>query len=63
VVFLSKRENNIIEIRDLKDMLLKTREIYKDNIAYKIKIENGKYIEFTHLEVREMIDALRNSTN
>jgi len=39
---LSKRENNIIEIRDLKDMLLKTREIYKDNIAYKIKIENGK---------------------
>ena len=37
-----------IEITDLKDMLNKTRKIYGEKIAYKIKKEEGKYIEITH---------------
>jgi long-chain acyl-CoA synthetase len=47
-----------IQITDLKDMLNKTKEIYADKPAYKIKIEKGKYQVFTHKEVRDMIDAL-----
>ena len=45
-------------ISDLKDMLNKTREMYTERPAYKIKIKEGKYKVFTHKEVREMIDAL-----
>lgn len=46
------------EITDLKDMLNKTKNIYKDKIAYKIKIEEGKYKAYTHKETREIIDNL-----
>ncbi len=45
-------------ITDLKDMLKKSGKKYGKNIAYKIKIDNGKYETFTHKQVREMIDAL-----
>ncbi len=48
----------IIKVKDLKDMLKKTGEIYKDKPAYKLRISEGKYKIFTHAEVREMIDAL-----
>ena len=47
-----------IEITDLKDMLNKTREIYSDKIAFKIRKAEGKYQTFTHKQVREMIDCL-----
>lgn len=47
----------IIEITDLKDMLNKTRELYADKIAYKLRKDDG-YITFTHEQVRSMIDAL-----
>ena len=47
-----------IEITDLKDMLNKTRKIYGEKIAYKIKKEEGKYIEITHEQVRNMVDCL-----
>lgn len=46
------------EITDLKDMLNKTKDMYKDKIAYKIKIEEGKYKTYTHKEIRDMIDSL-----
>ncbi len=55
---MSEKLYNIIEINDLKDMLNKTKNIYSDKIAYKIKIEEGKYKTFTHKQVREMVDAL-----
>ena len=48
----------IIEITDLKDMLRKTKEVYGDKPAYKIKIEDGKYKIITHKEARDMIDYL-----
>ena len=54
---MSKKEE-VIEIRDLKDMLNKTKEIFKNKPAYKIKEKNKKYKIITHKEVREMIDAL-----
>lgn len=46
-----------IQIVSLKDMLNKTRDIYKDDFAYKIK-EDGNYREISHVEVRDMIDSL-----
>lgn len=53
-----KRLYKHLEITDLKDMLNKTKELYADKPAYKIRIEKGKYQIFTHDEVRKMIDEL-----
>ena len=47
-----------IEITDLKDMLNKTKKLYGDKPAYKIKIDDGKYKIFSHKEVRNMVDSL-----
>lgn len=55
---MCERENNFIEITDLKDMLSKTKDLYREKIAYKIRIEKGKYLEITHTQVRDMIDGL-----
>ena len=55
---MDKKLYSYTEITDLKDMLNKTKNMYKDKIAYKIKIEEGKYKTYTHKEVREIIDSL-----
>mgnify|MGYP004470937355 FL=1 len=55
---MSEKLYKIIEIENLKDMLNKTKNIYSDKPAYKIKIEENKYQIYTHKQVREMIDAL-----
>lgn len=55
---MSERLYKYLEITDLKDMLNKTKELYGEKTAYKIKIEKGKYKIFTHKEVREMVDSL-----
>ena len=55
---MSERLYNYLEITDLKDMLNKTKEMYGDKPAYKIKVEEGKYKVFTHKEVRDMVDDL-----
>ncbi len=55
---MEKRIYEHIEITDLKDMLQKTKNLYADKIAYKIKKENGSYETFTHTKARDMIDAL-----
>lgn len=53
-----KKLYNSLKITDLKDMLNKTRKLYGEKTAYKIKIEENKYKTFTHNEVRDMIDSL-----
>lgn len=53
-----KKLYNSLKITDLKDMLNKTRKLYGEKTAYKIKIEENKYKKFTHNEVRDMIDSL-----
>lgn len=53
-----KKLNKCIEIKDLKDMLKKTGEIYGEKPAFKIRESEGKYKIITHKEVREMIDGL-----
>ena len=58
---MDKRIYDYLEITDLKDMLNKTRKLYGEKPAYKIKIENAKYEILTHNEIREMIDALGTS--
>ena len=55
---MSERLYECTKITDLKDMLKKSGKKYADNIAYQIKIEEGKYQNITHREVRERIDAL-----
>lgn len=55
---MSKRLYNYIEITDLKDMLNKTRNLYGERPAYKIRREDGKYQIFTHNEVRDMVNSL-----
>ena len=49
---------NYFEITDLKDMLNKTRTIYKDNIAYKIRKSEGQYKIIKHEDIRNEIDCL-----
>ena len=51
-------EKSILKVTDLKDMLNKTRELYGDRPGYKIKLGEGKYITYTHNEIRDMIDYL-----
>lgn len=56
---MQKRIHEIVEIKDLKDMLKKSGEIYGDRPAYKFKTdEDGKFDIITHKEYRKMIDAL-----
>ena len=58
---MEDKKNDFIEITDLKDMLNKTKELYGDKIAYKIRKkdgEKGEYITYTHREVRDVVDAL-----
>lgn len=49
---------NCLMITDLKDMLNKTKELYAERPAYKIRIAPGEYKIITHKEVREMVDYL-----
>ena len=55
---MSEKLYETVKITDLKDMLNKTKEIYANNVAYKIKESEGQYKTFTHKEIREMIDGL-----
>ncbi len=55
---MSNRLYDYLEIIDLKDMLNKTGKLYADRLAYKIKLDEGKYQTFTHREVRDMINNL-----
>lgn len=55
---MSERLYDYIEIKNLKDMLNKTREIYGKKTAYKIKIQDNQYKTITHEEVRGVVDCL-----
>ena len=55
---MTERLYDCLEITDLKDMLNKTKKIYGEKPAYKIKTEDGKYKVFTHREIRDMVDYL-----
>ena len=49
---------DVLEVRDLKDMLNKTKKLYADRPCYTIKNEEGEFKSYTHGEVRDMIDYL-----
>ncbi len=51
-------KKDILEVRDLKDMLEKTGELYGDRPGYKIKVGERKYETYTHKEIRNMINYL-----
>lgn len=55
---MNERIYNYLEITDLKDMLNKTKIMYSEKPAYKIKKDEGKYQIYTHKEVRERVDCL-----
>ena len=52
------KERTDLEIKNLKDMLNKTKDLYGKRPAFKLKDENGKYKEISHRVVREDIDKL-----
>lgn len=48
-----------LEVRDIKDMLKKTGDLYGDRPAYKFKTDKpGVFDTISHKEVREMVDNL-----
>ena len=47
----------IIDIKNLREMLDKTNDKYQKDIAYKIK-DNNKYKIVTHKEVRDKVKYL-----
>ncbi len=56
---MQKRIHEIIEIKDLKDMLKKSGEMYADKPAYKFKTEvEGQFDIITHKEFRDMVNSL-----
>ena len=59
---MQKRIHEVLEIRDLKDMLKKTGEIFGDKYAYKFKTDKEDVFDYiTHKEIRDMVDALGTS--
>ena len=55
---MSERLYDYIEIKNLKEMLNKTRNIYAKKTAYKIRTQDNQYKTITHEEVRDMVDCL-----
>ena len=58
---MSERLYSYLEISDLKDMLNKTKKLYGNKPAYKLREKNSeekKYKIITHKEVRDTVDAL-----
>ena len=58
---MSERLYSYLEISDLKDMLNKTKKLYCNKPAYKLREKNSeekKYKIITHKEVRDTVDAL-----
>ena len=56
---MHERLHEIVEIKDLKDMLEKSGKLYGDRPAYRFKTEEeGKFRIITHKEYREMVNAL-----
>ena len=53
-----KKLYECLKITDLKDMLNKTKNLYGEKPAYKIRIAENQYKIYTHKQVREMIDSL-----
>lgn len=52
------KEMRKMRFTDLKDMLDKTEEMYKDRPAYKLKTEQGEYKVITHKEFRQQVKQL-----
>ncbi|MBQ3407874.1 MAG: AMP-binding protein [Clostridia bacterium] len=55
---MSKKIYECMKINNLKDMLDKTKTLYANDIAYKIKVKEREYKTYSHKEIREMVDAL-----
>lgn len=55
---MNKRLYDYLEINDLKDMLNKTRNLYANRPAYKIRDGKDSYKVYTHSEARDMVDGL-----
>lgn len=58
---MTEKIYKVIEISNIKDMLNKTRNIYGNKPAYKLKINNGNYRIITHNEVRNEVNYLGTS--
>ncbi len=52
------KQHERLEITNLKDMLFQIEKAYAQNLAYKVKLEAGKYKEYTYTEVKNIVEAL-----
>lgn len=55
---MNKKQQERLEITSLKDMLFQIEKAYAQNLAYKVKLEAGKYKEYTYAEVKNVVEAL-----
>ena len=55
---MTERLYDYLEINDLKDMLSKTKDIYGDRPAYKLRDGVDSYKIITHKEVRDIVNYL-----
>lgn len=55
---MTERLYNYLQITDLKDMLNKTKELYGEKTAYKLRDGKDNYKIITHKEVRDIVDYL-----
>ncbi|MBO5349779.1 MAG: AMP-binding protein [Clostridia bacterium] len=55
---MSERLYNYLQITDLKDMLNKTKKLYGEKTAYKLRDGKDNYKIITHKEVRDIVDYL-----
>ncbi len=56
---MEKRIHKYLEVKDLKDMLKKTGDLYGEKVAFKLKTsEPGVIKKITHKEFREMVNQL-----
>lgn len=54
----SKPNREIRQIRDLKDMLVQSTELYPENEAFYIKSDNGTYKGIKYMEFKREVDSL-----
>ena len=55
---MNTKQQERLVISDLKDLLLKAESVYAQNIAYKVKVEPGKYQTYTYTDVKQLVEAL-----
>ena len=52
------KNKDIIEFNNIKEIIYNSAKIYKDNIAFTIKHQNEKEIEYQDVTYKELLDDI-----